>query len=176
MGGVLVAAWAGVYADALPFVGCELGEYLVVEVDERAQQLLGRVELDREPALGEVDLHVVRTTVQGAADVGGRLANEVGEECLFGVVVQAVLGVEQAQRGRGDHGLLDRDVRVAQRRGQVAIGVVGVAEGAGGEPGQLSGVTVCERDHRPVRRERRQPGDGVGREAGLGLFAVGDDW
>src|SRR5690349_3897725 len=37
---------------------------------------------DREPALGEVDLHAVRAVDQRAADVGGRLAHQVGEELL----------------------------------------------------------------------------------------------
>ena len=63
VGGVLVAARAGVHADPLALLSRELRQHLVVQIDERAQQPPGWVELDGEPALGEVDLHAVRAAV-----------------------------------------------------------------------------------------------------------------
>ena len=112
VGGVLVAARAGMHADPLALLGGELLKHLVVQIDERTQQLPGRVELDGEPALGEVDLHAVRAAVQGAADVGGRLVHQVCQERLPRVAVDAAGRVDQAQRGRSDHRLLDRDVGI----------------------------------------------------------------
>ncbi len=49
-----------------------------------------------------------------------------------------------------------------------------VAERAGRQPGQLPGVPVGERDHHPVRGERLQAGQRIGREARLALLAIGD--
>jgi len=53
---------------------------------------------------------------------------------------------------------------------------MGVAERARRQPGQLPGVPVGEGDHHPVRGERVQTGERVGREARLALLPIGDHW
>ena len=74
VGRVAVAAGAGVDADALAVLGGEPRQREVVQVDEAVQQVAGRVDLDRQPALREVDLHLVGALAQAVADLGLVLA------------------------------------------------------------------------------------------------------
>jgi hypothetical protein len=116
-----------------PIFQRELAQHLVVEVDERSQELVGGIQLDRQPGLGEVDLDVVCSLVQASAVVSRRFAYEVGEERLPGIALDAILGVEKAQRRGRDHRLLDGNIGVTQRRLEVAVGMGPVAKGAGRE-------------------------------------------
>lgn len=47
-------------------------------------------------------------------------------------------------------------------------------EWAGGEPRELARVAILERDRHAVRGEVLKPDQRIGREARLGLLAVGD--
>ena len=78
---VLVAAGAGVDADLRPLLVGELVEHPVVQVDERVEQAAGRIELERQARLGEVDLDD-RAALEAAADLRRRLGDEVLEEGL----------------------------------------------------------------------------------------------
>jgi hypothetical protein len=140
--------------------------------DELVEYPAGRVELERQPALGEVQLHRVRTRVEAAADVRLRRVRQVLEEPLPRVAVDPVGRVQQAQRGRGDHRLLHRQRGVLARGTQVGGRVGLVGERARRERGQLPGVPVRERDHGAVRVQRGEVGDGVGDETRLALFTV----
>src|SRR5207248_6089929 len=97
--GILVPARAGVYADPGAFLGGEPVEHGVVEVDELPQQPAGRVQLQRQAAFGEVDLHTVRTGVEAAPDVGLGLVHQIGDERFLAVPVDPVAGVDQRDRG-----------------------------------------------------------------------------
>ena len=48
------------------------------------------IDLDRQPAFGEVDLHLVRPLAQAAADLGLVLAQQVLDELLARVAVDLV--------------------------------------------------------------------------------------
>ena len=99
--------------DAL-FVG-EAVEHAVVEIDERAEQPTRRVELERQPRLGEVDLDDRATSRQPRIS-DGRLAHEVVDERLARVAGDPVGRVHEADRGGGDDGLLERASRVRRAR------------------------------------------------------------
>ena len=71
--------------------------------------------------------------------------------------------------------MLHRHVGKFLRVVQVAVGIGLVTEGARGQPRELAGVAVRKPDHYAIRRQAREARNGVGGEAGLGLFAVGDD-
>jgi hypothetical protein len=124
------------------------------------QHTLGRVQLERQPALGEAQLHGGGTGVQALPDVGLGLVGQVGEERLPRVAVDPVGRVQQAQRGRRDHRLLDRPVGQSLRLGQVGHREAAVAERARGEPGQLPGVPVGERMTTPSGANASTPVSG----------------
>ena len=107
-------------------------------------------------------------------DVGLDLAEQVGEEGVARVAVYAVFGVQETERRGRDHRLLDGTRCNVSRSGEVAAGVGLVAERSSGQPRELAGVAVCERDHDTIRREL-EPVDRVGGEARLPLLSVGDD-
>ncbi len=136
----------------------------------------GRVDLDRQPPLGEVDLHLVRALPQAAADLGLVLAQQVVDELLARVAGDLVGRVHEAQGRRRDDRLLHRHVGVPQGHVEVAVGVPLVAERAGGQPRHPADVAGRERDLEAVRGGVRQPVDAVRPEVVvLPLLAVGDD-
>ena len=98
----------------------------------------------------------------------------VVEEGLARVIVDAVLRIQQAHRGRRDHRLLDRHGRDPAGLREVAISVRRVAKRPACDAWQLASVAVFERDDDAVRRESLEPRDRVGDEARLGLLAVPD--
>src|SRR5213082_1285370 len=174
VGRVLVPAGTGMDADAAALLRGEASQHAVVQVHERLEHPLRGIELDREPALGEVDLDDVRARRQAAPDVRLRLAHEVLEERVARVSADAVLGIEQAQ-GRGrNHRLLDGHAGMSPRGHEIRIGVGLVAERPGGQAGEPPRVSVGERDGHAVGREAREPVNRVGGEAGLGLLPVAD--
>src|SRR6202034_4525373 len=103
------------YANAFPLSVGESVEDLVIERDELVENASARVQFEREPALGEVQLYHVRPAGQAAADVGLRLRGQVFEKLPLRITGDAVRRIQQAQRGRGDHRLLHRNVRVPLR-------------------------------------------------------------
>lgn len=127
----------------------EVGENLVVQVDEGLQELLARVELDGEPPFGEVDVEVVRARLQAPANVSACLPHEVRDEGLLRVGLEAVLGTQEAECGRRDRCLLHRNVGVSQGGAQVLIGVLAVGARARDQSGQLAGVPFSV-DNRPA--------------------------
>ena len=52
------------------------------KIDEAVQQIPGRIDLHRQPAFGEIDLHLVRAFFQAAADLGFVLAQQIVDELL----------------------------------------------------------------------------------------------
>ena len=114
VGRVAVAAGAGVDADAPAVLGGEPRQRQVVQVDEAVEELAGRVDLDRQPPFGEVDLDLVRALPQAVADLGLVLAQQVVDELLAGIAGDLVGRVHQAQGRRRDDRLLHRDVGVLQ--------------------------------------------------------------
>ncbi len=171
---VLVAARAGVDADAPALLGAEALEDPVVQVDERVEQALGGVELDAEAPLGEVELDR-RPGGEAASDVRRRLADEVVDERLPGIAGDPGPRVEQRDGRRRDDGLLERGLRVLHRALEVFRRVGRVAERARGQDRKLASVAVREGNRHAARGEVREPVDRVGREARLSLLAVGDD-
>ncbi len=92
VGRIAIAAGTRVDPDAHTLLSAERLEHAVVQVDERPQKPPGRVELDGEPPLREVDLHAVGTHVQRAADVEAGFPYEVVHELLPRVPGDAVPG------------------------------------------------------------------------------------
>src|SRR5205809_7452834 len=110
---VPIAARTGVDADPLPLFGGEALEHLVVQVDERLEQPLRWIELDREPALREIELHNVGALRQTPADVRLRLAQEITEERFARVSPNPVPGIQPTE-GRSRNARLP-DAHAAQR-------------------------------------------------------------
>src|SRR6185312_11510871 len=147
---------------------------LIVQIDELPQQPAGRVELHGEPAFGEIDLDVGGSLLEAAADIRFGLADEVGEELLLRIAVDAALGIEEAHRRGRDHGLLHGFLGVGLGGGEIGCGSGTVAERPSNEARQLPHMTVREGDLHAVRRQVVGTMNGIGREAGLGLLAVRD--
>ena len=171
---VHVPARARVHADPGTLVVGEALEDAVVERHEVPEKPARRIELAREPALGEVDLDLVGAGVERRADVLLTLADEVVQERVPGVALDPVLRVQEAEGRRGDDGLLDRHVRALLRLLQVARRVGPEPERSRREGRQLPRVAVRERDHDAVGREVRHAVERIGHEARLGLLAVRD--
>jgi hypothetical protein len=93
------------------------------------------IELARETALGEVDLHLVRAGVERSPDVRLALADQVVQERLARVALDPIQRVEQAEGRGGDDGLLHRYVRAVLCLLQVARRVRTEPEGRRREPG-----------------------------------------
>ena len=140
------------------------------------QELAGRIDLERQPPFGEVDLDLVRALAQARADLGLVLRQEVVDELLAGVPGDPRGGVHQAQsRGRDDR-LLDRHVSMAQGHIQVVVRSPCVAERAAGQSRHPAGVPGGERDPEAVGVGVRQPLHGIGPEIlVLPLLSIGDD-
>ncbi len=107
---------AGVDADSLSFFGRKAFQQQVIQLDETAEQLPRRVEPDRKPRLGEIDLHHVSAFLETAPDFALLLAEQVVEILFPRITGYLFLRIEKAQRrGRGDR-LLDRYVGIALDR------------------------------------------------------------
>ena len=74
-------------------LGCgEARQREVVELDERLQQLAAGIDLHRQPAFGEVDLHAVRAPLQAAANFGLVLVDQVLDELVARIARQPSAG------------------------------------------------------------------------------------
>ena len=83
MRGIAVAARAGVHADTLPLLGREKrASARLFRSMKLCEKFARRVDLDRQPALGEVDLDLVRALSQATAHLGFVLAQQVVDELL----------------------------------------------------------------------------------------------
>ena len=87
-------------------------QYAIVEGDELPEQATARIELEREPCFGEVDLYDVRSGVERASQVACRLVNEIREERGLVVARQPRRWIQQAEGGGRDDRLLDRSFGV----------------------------------------------------------------
>jgi hypothetical protein len=63
--------------DALSLIRSESIQNTVVEIDERAKELLRGIELDRKPALGEIDLYIVSAIVEAASNICFGFGNQI---------------------------------------------------------------------------------------------------
>ena len=126
--GVAVAARARVHADARRSAAENRESARLLRSMKRWSSSPDGIDLDREPALGEVDLHAVRALPQAGANFGLVLAQQIGDELLAGVAGNRLRRVHQAQGRRGDHRLLDRPLRVPKGHVEIAVGV---ASGSG---------------------------------------------
>ena len=173
---ITVATGAGVHADASALVVGKARQRHVVQVDEAVQEVAARVELDRQPAFREIDLHCVGAQIQARPDLRLMLAEEVGDELLARVVGDLVGGIHEAQRRRRNHRLLDRNVRVAQREAEIGIGADAVPERTAEQAQHAARVARGERDREAVRGNVVQALHAVGPEVvELALLAIGDD-
>lgn len=132
------------------------------------------VELQGEPALGEVELDAVCSRLEASPNVCLGLAHEIGQKLLARVSLDSVLRIDQADRGGGDHRLLDRRFRLLASSQEKFVGMASVTERSLRQPGQLPLVPVGERNDHPVRSESVGAVEGIGGEARFSLFAVGD--
>ena len=111
---IAVAAGTRVHADALALGVREPRQREIVEVDEAVQQLPGRIDLDREPPFGEVDLHLVRALVEAAPDFRLVLAQQVVDELLARVAGNPSAGYMRLSADGEITACLTGSVRVAQ--------------------------------------------------------------
>ena len=163
------------HADPRPLGVAEAIQHAVVQRDEGAQQAQARVQLHRQTAFCEVDLHVARAGVEGTTNVRLGFADQVFEKRLVRVARNPIGRIEQAQSRRGDHRLLQRAVRMTSGRLGIRRGIGAIAKRPGSQPRQLSRVAVSEGNRDAVRCEVWQSMHRVRREARLGLLAVSDD-
>ena len=78
-------------ADALPVVRGKTRQREIVQVDEAGEQVAAGIDLHRQPALREIDLHLVRALLQAAAHLGLVLAQQVVDELFARVAFDARL-------------------------------------------------------------------------------------
>ena len=64
------------------------------------EELARRVDLDRQPSLGEVDLDRVRSLVEARPDLALVLGKQVVDEPFARIAADLLLRVHQAERGR----------------------------------------------------------------------------
>src|SRR5271156_7137668 len=149
---------------------------LVVQIDEAAEETARRVELEREPALGEINLDIGCAGFESSTDIGFGFVDEISEEGFPRVAGYLRCRIQEAQSGSGDDGLLNGALCIAAGRREIAIGVNAVAERSGRQSGQLALVTVGERDHDSIGCEIFESSERVSCETGLSLLAICQDW
>ena len=159
--------------DARAFVGGELAEDLVIEVHECREQSARRIELEREPGFGEVDLGA-RTPGDDPAQLVRCLRDQVVDERLARVAVDPVARVHQADRRGRDDRLLEWRARLVARAVEIRVRLGRVAERGRREDRQLPGMSVLEGDGHATGGQR-EASHGIRREARLALLTIGDD-
>jgi len=83
------------HADALAVRRGETRQREIVQVDESAQQIAGRIDFDGEPSLGKVDLHFIGAFLQTAAHLRFVLAQQVLDELVARVVGNPLGGIHE---------------------------------------------------------------------------------
>src|SRR5579864_8262128 len=94
---IMIATGAGVYSNLLPLRIRKLIEYAVVQINERIQQSPGGIEFERQTSFCKIDLHARGVGFQTLADISRCILNEIFQESLARISVQAALRIEQAQ-------------------------------------------------------------------------------
>src|SRR5271165_2092713 len=95
---ILVSTGADMHADHWSFGGGKAIQYLVVECNEAAQQAARGIELERQSALGKVNLHARRARFERAPDIRFSLVPQVGKKLLARVAFDSVSRIQKAQR------------------------------------------------------------------------------
>jgi hypothetical protein len=152
--GVPVTPRARVDTDARAFVGGELAEDLVIEVHECREQSARRIELEREPGFGEVDLGA-RTPSDDPAQLVRCLRDQVVDERLARVALDPVARVHQADRRGRDDRLLEWRARLVARAVEIRVRLRRVAERGRREDRQLPGMSVLEGDGHAAGGQRQ---------------------
>ena len=116
--------------DPLLFFRGEAGEREIVQLDEAVQQLARGIELDREPAFREIDLHVVRSFRQAGAHFLLVLAQKVVDKFFPGISRNAFRRIHQSERGGRDNGLFDGPIGQALCVFQKLVGPAAIAKRA----------------------------------------------
>ena len=93
----MVAAGTDVDADLARSSAVKRSEDLVVHCHEAAEDPTRRIELEREPALGEVHLHARRAGIQGSPDIRFGFVDQISEEGIAGVPGYLLRRIQQAQ-------------------------------------------------------------------------------
>ena len=176
VGGIPIAARAGVHPDPPALLRGEARQREVVQVDEAVEEVPGGVDLHREAAFGEVDLHRMRAPLQAPADLELVLAKEVVNELLARIARDPVGRIHEAQRGRRDDRLLHRNRRVALRHFEEAVRGASKSKGPVRQPRHAPDMSRREGDLEAVGHRVRHPVHGMGPEVVvLPLLAIGDD-
>src|SRR5688572_14906723 len=118
-----VAPGAGVYAEPPPVLTREARQRQIVQIDKVTEQGARGIYLHGEPALGEVDLYLVRSLLQAAPHFRLVLTNQIVDELIARIARKAIRGIHEAQGGWRDDGLLQGYMRVLERYVQILIGV-----------------------------------------------------
>src|SRR5438445_1692246 len=172
-----VIARASMDSNAPTLFWRETGQREVEEINEAVQQVPRRIDFHSQASFGEVHLHLIGALFQAAPYLGFMLAQQIVDELLARIIRNSLGGVHQAQGRRRDHGLLNRDMRVAHGDIQITVSVSAIPERTIREPRQPAGVTVRERDGETIGGRVQKPVHAVGRETAiLPLFAVGHHW
>src|SRR5271156_2988417 len=128
MSRIMIATWTGMNADPLALLGSEALEHTVVQLNECFQDAGGRIELERQSALSEVDLYTGSTRVQALTYVLFRITNKITKESIARIVGKTTLRIKQTQRGCRNHSLFYRPVRVPLGGFEVSRGMNAVAK------------------------------------------------
>lgn len=83
---IAIAAGTGVHADPLTLFGRKARQREVVQIDEAVQQVPGRIDLHRQAAFGEVDLHLVGALPKTPPDLYLVLRHQIVDELLAWVI------------------------------------------------------------------------------------------
>ena len=173
---VKVATRAGVHPDALPIFGGEARQRQIVQTNETIQEIAGWIEFNRQSSFREIDLHFVRALLEASANLHFVFAQQIVDEFLARVTWNVFRRIHEAERGRGNDGLLQGPVRVTLGNIEVAIRINSVAKWPGSQARHPPHVTRGERNLETVRRGVVQTMHTVGPKVMiLALLAVGDD-
>ena len=70
------------HADPLPLLGGESRQREIIQINEAVKQFSGGIDLDRQPALREIDLNLMGAFFQTAPYLGFVLAQQIVDELL----------------------------------------------------------------------------------------------
>jgi hypothetical protein len=164
-----------VHSNFIPVRIRKLIEYAVVQINERVQQSLGGVEFERQASFRKIDLHARGIGFQTLPDISRRILNEIFQESLVRISVQAALRIEQAQSGCRNHSLFPWPASMSLSGLKVGDGVDAIAERTFRQSRQLPGVAISKWNGHAIRSEILQTAKGIGCKTRLGLLTVRDD-
>jgi hypothetical protein len=82
VGGIVVAARAGMYPDSSALLTRESLQHFVVQGDEASQKSARWIKLQGEPAFGEIDLDTGSAGIESATDIRFRLVDKINKKLL----------------------------------------------------------------------------------------------